>query len=150
MADTYSKLYFHIVFAVQGRVNIITNIWKDELYKYISGIVGNKDQKLIQINGMPNHIHVLIRSKPNCNLSDLICDIKSNSAKWVNSKNFVQGKFKWQYGFGAFTVSESHVEKVKQYIINQEEHHKNKTFKEEYLEFLIAYKIDYDEKYIFD
>ena len=93
MANTYTQIYFHIVFAVKGRNNIILSKWKDELYKYISGIISNKNQKLFTINGMPNHIHLLIGTKPNCNLSDLIRDIKSNSSKWINEKQFINGKF---------------------------------------------------------
>ena len=107
MANTYTQLYFHIVFAVKGRSNYISEQWKDELYKYISGIIANKDQKLMIVNGVPNHIHLLIGTKPNCNLSDLIRDIKANSAKWINEKKFTNFHFEWQTGFGAFTVSQS-------------------------------------------
>ncbi|MFI1743399.1 IS200/IS605 family transposase [Thalassobellus sediminis] len=149
MANTYTQLYFHIVFAVKGRKNLIKVTWKDELYKYITGIISNKDQKLLIINGMPNHLHLLIGTKPNCNLSDLIRDIKANSSKWINEKRFVNGKFEWQTGFGAFTVSQSGVNKVIHYIKNQEEHHRVKTFKEEYIDFLKAYDIEYKTDYIF-
>ena len=100
MANTYTQLYFHIVFAVRGRQNHISPKWKEELYKYISGVVTNKGQKLMTINGIPNHIHLLIDTKPNCNLSDLIRDIKANSSKWINEKRFINGRFMWQKGFG--------------------------------------------------
>ena len=150
MANTYTQLYFHIVFAVKGRNNFISENWKDELYKYISGIIANKDQKLMIMNGMPNHIHLLIGTKPNCNLSDLIRDIKANSSKWINEKKFTNFHFEWQTGFGAFTVSQSGVPKVIEYIKNQEEHHRKKTFKEEYVEFLKAYQIDFQDEYLFD
>lgn len=149
MANTYTQLYFHIVFAVKGRDNLIAHKWKDELYKYISGIIFNKNQKLMIINGMPNHVHLLIGTKPTCNLSDLVRDIKANSSKWINEKRYVKGKFGWQTGFGAFTVSQSGVNNVINYIKNQEEHHKVKTFKEEYIDFLKAYEIDYKTEYIF-
>lgn len=149
MANTYTQLYFHIVFAVKGRENLIAVKWKDELYKYISGIISNKNQKLMIINGMPNHIHLLIGTKPTCNLSDLVRDIKANSSKWINEKRFVKGKFEWQTGFGAFTVSQSGVNNVINYIKNQEEHHKVKTFKEEYIDFLKANEIDYNTEYVF-
>lgn len=149
MANTYTQLYFHIVFAVKGRRNHISKQWKDELYKYITGIVLNKNQKLMIINGMPNHLHILIGTKPNCNLSDLVRDIKANSSKWINEKQFVNGKFEWQTGFGAFTVSQSGINNVIAYIKNQEEHHKKKTFKEEYIEFLNAYKIEFKNEYLF-
>ena len=150
MANTYTQLYFHIVFAVKGRSNYISENWKDELYKYISGIIANKDQKLMIVNGMPNHIHLLIGTKPNCNLSDLIRDIKANSSKWINEKKFTNFHFEWQTGFGAFTVSQSVVPNVIEYIKNQEEHHRKKTFKEEYVEFLKAYQIDFKDEYLFD
>jgi REP element-mobilizing transposase RayT len=149
MANTYTQLYFHIIFAVSGRNNLIAKSWKEELYKYISGIIANKNQKLMIINGMPNHIHLLIGTKPDCNLSDLVRDIKANSSKWINEKRFLNGKFAWQTGFGAFTVSQSSVNNVISYIKNQEEHHKQKTFKEEYVEFLKTYKIDFKTEYIF-
>jgi len=150
MANTYTQLYFHIVFAVKGRGNLIDKIWKDELYKYITGIISNKKQKLMIINGMPNHIHLIIGTKPNCNLSDLIRDIKANSSKWINEKKFVNGKFQWQSGFGAFTVSQSGLKQVIDYVKHQENHHRTKTFKEEYIEFLKAYEIDFDDQYIFE
>ncbi len=150
MANTYSQLYFHVVFAVRGRANHISIQWKDELYKYITGIISNKDQKLMQINGMPDHIHLLIGTKPNCNLSDLVRDIKSNSSKWINEKGFIKSKFSWQIGFGAFTVSQSQLSRITNYIINQEDHHRKKSFKEEYVEFLDAYKIDYKDEYLFE
>ncbi|MET4082226.1 putative transposase [Pedobacter sp. UYP30] len=149
MANTYTQLYFHIVFAVKGRKNHISIKWKDELYKYITGIVSNKKQKLLIINGMPNHIHLLIGTKPNCNLSDLVRDIKANSSKWINEKKLIPGKFEWQTGFGAFTVSQSQLPKIIEYIKKQEEHHLTKTFKEEYIEFLNAYQIDFKPEYIF-
>ena len=150
MANTYTQLYFHIVFAVKGRNNFISKQWKDELYKYISGIISNKDQKLMIVNGVPNHIHLLIGTKANCNLSDLIRDIKANSSKWINEKKFTNFHFEWQTGFGAFTVSQSVVSNVIEYIKNQEEHHRKKTFKEEYVGFLKAYQIDFKDEYLFD
>jgi REP element-mobilizing transposase RayT len=149
MANTYTQLYFHIVFAVKGRNNLIAVRWKYELYKYITGIISNKNQKLMIINGMPNHVHLLIGTKPNCNLSDLVRDIKANSSKWINEKQFVNGKFEWQTGFGAFTVSQSAVNNVLDYIKNQEEHHQVKTFKEEYIGFLKSYNIEYKTEYLF-
>lgn len=150
MANTYTQLYFHVVFAVRGRSYVIQKSWKEELYKYISGIVTKKEQKLMYINGMPDHLHLLIGTKPTCNLSDLVRDIKANSSKWINENNKVKGKFTWQTGFGAFTVSHSHLERVTNYIINQEEHHRVKSFKEEYIEFLKANNIDFKDAYIFE
>lgn len=149
MANTYTQLYFHVVFAVKGRDNAISTNWKEDLYKYISGIISNHEQKLMIINGMPDHVYLLIGTKPNCNLSDLVRVIKSNSFKWINEKSLVRGKFEWQTGFSAFTVSQSVVPSVVEYIKNQEKHHKKKTFREEYIDFLKANNIDYNTDYIF-
>ncbi|MFN4299763.1 MAG: IS200/IS605 family transposase [Thermaurantimonas sp.] len=150
MANTYTQLYVHVVFAVKGRANLISEKWKERLYQYITGIITNKNQKLMIINGMPDHVHLLIGIMPDCKLSDLVRDIKSNSSKWINENKLVRGKFEWQNGFGAFTIGQSQVQRVVTYILNQEEHHKKKTFKEEYIAFLNAYKIDFDPNYIFD
>ena len=150
MANTYTQLYTHVVFAVKGRSNLISKKWKETLYQYITGIITHKNQKLMVINGMPDHIHILISLKPDCVLSDLVRDIKANSSKWINENKFVLGKFEWQTGFGAFSVSQSQVQTVINYILNQEEHHKKKTFREEYIEFLNAYQIDFKKEYIFD
>jgi REP element-mobilizing transposase RayT len=139
-----------VVFAVKGRSNLISKKWKETLYQYITGIITHKNQKLMIINGMPDHIHILIGLKPDCVLSDLVRDIKANSSKWINENKFVLGKFEWQTGFGAFSVSQSQVQTVINYILNQEEHHKKKTFREEYIEFLNAYQIDFKKEYIFD
>ena len=150
MANTYTQLYFHIVFAVKGRKNLISKDWKEELYKYISGIIKNRAQKLMIVNGMPDHIHILIGTKPNCNLSDLVREIKSHSSKWINEKNFVYGKFQWQLGFGAFTVGTSELPRIIKYIENQEQHHSRKKFREEYIALLKKSDIEYKEEYIFD
>lgn len=150
MANTYTQLYFHVVFAVKGRQNLISIQWKDELYKYIAGIINNKSQKLLIINGMPDHVHLLLSSSPNFNLSTLVGEVKSNSSRWINENRYVRGKFAWQIGFGAFTVSQSQLTVVTNYIKKQEIHHKTKSFREEYIEFLEAYQIDYEDKYIFE
>ncbi len=150
MANTFSQLYIHTIFAVKGRDNIINSKFKDELYKYICGIVNNNQQKVYAINGMPNHIHILLSIKPNCLLSDLMRDIKASSSKWINTNKYVMGKFQWQEGFGSFSVSQSQVDKVISYIDNQETHHKKLSFKQEYIGLLKSYKIEFDEKYVFD
>lgn len=150
MPNTYTQLYVHVVFAVKGRANLVSNHWKEQLYKYITGIITHKNQKVLAINGMPDHLHVLIGLKPDCMLSDLIRDIKSNTSKWVNEKKWVPNKFEWQTGFGAFTVGQSQLETIMNYIIKQEEHHKTKTFRQEYMAFLDAYKIEFSQDYIFE
>ena len=150
MSDTYTKLYVHTIFAVKGRNSIINEKWEEELNKYITGIITKKNQKLLAINSHRDHIHLLINLKPDISLSDLVRDIKNNSTNFVNNQRFVRGKFSWQTGFGAFSYSYSQIDSVIKYIQNQKEHHSRKTFREEYLEFLRKYQIDYNEKYVFD
>lgn len=149
MSNTYTQIYIHAIFAVQNRQSLIHKNWKDELYKYITGIVINQGHRLIAIGGMPDHLHVFIGMKPNQSLSNLMQDIKGDSSKWINAKGFVQGKFEWQSGFGAFSYSISQIDDVVIYIVNQEEHHKKKTFKEEYIQFLEKFKVSYNEQYVF-
>nr|WP_294781435.1 IS200/IS605 family transposase [uncultured Flavobacterium sp.] len=150
MANTYSQLYIQIVFAVKGRQNLISLKWKDEIYKYITGIITNQKQKLIAINGMPDHIHILVGINPDVSLSDLVRDIKSSSSKFINEQNWINGKFEWQTGFGAFSYGHSQLTNVIKYIENQEEHHKKRTFKEEYIGFLKLFNIDYKNEYLFE
>ncbi len=150
MADTYSKIYIQVVFAVKGRENLIPNNHKEELYKYITGIVTNEGQKLIAINGMPDHIHILVGSKPSKSLSDLVRDVKANSSRFINEKNWVLGKFEWQKGFGAFSYGHSQLTRIINYIQDQEIHHKRFSFKEEYSRFLDLYNVDFNPDYIFD
>ncbi|MBM2816765.1 MAG: transposase [Ignavibacteria bacterium] len=148
MANTFTQIYLHVIFSVKLREHLIGNDWKDELYKYINGIIQNKNQKLLIINGMPDHLHLLIGLKPDKALSDLVRDIKNNSTNLINEKRFVQGKFSWQEGFGAFSYSHSQLDTVINYIKNQELHHKKKSFREEYIELLNKFKIEFNEKYL--
>lgn len=150
MANTYSQLYIQVVFAVKGRQSLISKHNREELHKYITGIIQNREQKLLAIYCMPDHLHALIGLKPSISLSDLVRDIKANSSKFINDKNWIQGKFSWQEGFGAFSYSKNDIHHVTQYILNQEEHHKIKTFREEYIEFLEKFEIEYNENYIFE
>jgi REP element-mobilizing transposase RayT len=150
MAGTYSQIYLQVVFAVKGRENLIAQSWKDELHKYISGIIKEKEQKPIIVNGMPDHIHAFIGLKPSMRISDLVRDIKNNSSKFINEKGWLKGKFSWQEGYGVFSYSHSHIERVYNYILNQEEHHRKKTFKDEYLELLKKFNIEFKEAYVFD
>lgn len=129
MAGTYSQIYLRVVFAVKGRENLISQSWKDELHKYMAGIIKEKEQNPIIVNGMPDHIHAFIGLKPSMRISDLVRDIKNNSSKFINERGFVKGKFSWQEGYGVFSYSHSHIERVYNYILNQEEHHRKKTFK---------------------
>ena len=149
MANTYTQIYIQVVFAVQGRYNLIPKQHKEELHKYITGIIRNKNQKLIAINSMPDHIHIFIGMKPDIALSDLVRDIKNNSSKFINHKKWMRGKFNWQEGFGGFSYGHSQIDAVVKYIQSQEKHHARRTFKEEYIELLEKFNIDYDAKYLF-
>ncbi len=150
MANTYTQLYTHIVFAVKGRQCLIPKQHKEALHQYITRIITNRKQTLIRINSMPDHIHILIGMKPDIALSDLVRDIKANSSKFINRKGWVVGKFEWQTGFAAFSYSHSQLGVVVNYIKNQEVHHLNQTFKEEYLAFLKRFDVPYNPKYVFD
>jgi REP element-mobilizing transposase RayT len=150
MANTYTQIYVHIVFAVKGRQSLIGKENKEELHKYITGIVRNKKQKMLAINSMPDHTHIFIGMKPNIALSDLVRDIKSNSSAFINEKKWVRGKFNWQEGFGAFSYGHSQIDTVIKYIHDQEKRHVKMTFKEEYLGLLKKFAVEYDEKYLFE
>ncbi len=150
MADTYSQIYIQIVFAVKNRNALISSEWEEELFKYITGIITNKKQKLIAINGTSNHIHIFIGMKPTCCLSDLVREIKKSSNQFIEEKRFTPFKFDWQSGYGAFSYNHSQLDNVYKYIINQKEHHKKKTFRDEYHEFLKDFQIDYNEEYLFE
>lgn len=149
MANTYTQIHIHFVFAVKFRIGLIGNSWKEELYKYISGIIQNNGHKLLAINGMSDHIHIFIGLNPKQSISDLMKDVKQNSSLWINRNKLVEGHFEWQEGYGAFANSKSQVPQVISYIQNQEKHHTKKSFKEEYLDFLQKNEIEFDERYIF-
>ena len=150
MANTYSQITIHIVFAVKNRDNIIRKSYREELYKYITGIIKNKNQKLLSINGVSDHIHILIGLNPSMSISNIVRDIKNNSSKFINEKKWVLGKFQWQEGYGAFSYSRSQRPEIIAYIENQENHHKRTTFKEEYLKNLKKFDVEFDDKYVFE
>ena len=150
MANTFTQLYTQLVFAVQSRQNLIQNRFEEDVYKYITGIIQNKGHKIIAINGMPDHIHIFIGMKPKEAISDLARDVKKDSSKLINTKNWIRGKFNWQEGFGGFSYGHSQISDVATYIENQKKHHKKRTFKEEYLELLEKFQIEYDERYLFE
>ncbi|GMQ31294.1 IS200/IS605 family transposase [Algoriphagus confluentis] len=149
MANTYTQIHIQVVFTVQNRDCIIQETWKNELYKYISGIINNHNHKVLAINGMPDHVHILIGMRPTQSLSELMQDVKGDSSKWINQKKFTKGKFSWQEGFGAFSYSKSHINQVIDYIKNQEEHHKKWSFLEEYRTLLEKFEVEFDQRYIF-
>jgi REP-associated tyrosine transposase len=148
--STYSQIYIQIVFAVKGRQSLIQSRWEEELYKYITGIVQNKGPKMLAINGMPDHIHLLIGMKPSCNLSDLVREIKKASNGYINVNKFSPFKFEWQEGYGAFSYSHSALNNVIEYIHNQKEHHQKKSFRDEYIDFLKKFEVEFKDEYIFD
>jgi len=150
MAGTFSQIYIHVVFAVKGRENLLQRPWRDEVFKYMAGIIKGKNQKPIIVNGVGDHVHLFIGLKPSMCLSDLVRDIKNNTSNFINNKMLIKSKFTWQEGYGAFSYSHSQMHIVYQYILNQEEHHRRKSFKEEYLEFLERFEIEHDEKYLFE
>jgi putative transposase len=149
MANTYSQVHLHFVFTVKYRTGIIRNEWKDRLYQYISGIVQKNEHKMIAINGMSDHIHMLVGFRMNQSIAGLMKDVKQFSSKWINENKLVPGRFEWQEGYGVFSYSMSHVKSVIDYILNQDQHHKKKTFLAEYKEFLEKFGIEYDERFIF-
>ena len=149
MANTYTQLYIHYIFAVQNRLCLINKSWQADLFKYISGIINQQGHKLYIINGMADHIHILLSMNPKQAPSDLMYHVKRNSSLWINQNRFSIGKFSWQEGFGGFTLGKSQLSDKIKYIDNQQEHHKNITFREEYLQFLQEYDVEFDERYIF-
>ena len=150
MPNTYSQIYIQIVFAVKGRECFIKEPFREELQKYMTGIITNKKQKLYSIYCMPDHTHIFVSIKPDISISDLTRDIKANSSSFVKEKKLVNSSFSWQEGFGAFSYSKSQAQTVNNYTINQPGHHSKKTFREEYMEFLNKFEVDYDEKYLFE
>ncbi|OAQ41886.1 transposase [Pedobacter psychrophilus] len=150
MANTYSQINIQCVFAVKGRENILNKNFREELFKYMSGILKNNNAFPLAIGGWTDHVHVFFELPPNLNISDLMRDLKANSSKWINENKFLKGKFNWQEGFGAFSYSRSQRHQVINYIINQEKHHSNKTFREEYLELLKNFEIEFKQEYVFE
>jgi len=149
MANTYTQIYLHVVFAVEGRPNLITPEHNDELQKYITGILSGQKQKLIAINNMPDHLHLLIGIKPDIALSDLVRDVKAGSSKFINERHWVMGRFSWQEGFGAFSYSRSQLGAVIRYIANQQKHHTTTSFHDEYVVLLEKFGVEYNPRYIF-
>ncbi len=149
MANTFTQLHIQLIFAVQNRTGLIDKFWKDRLYAYMTGIIQNNGHKLLIINGMPDHVHILIGFRTTQALSELVQVVKRDSSKWINENKLVRGKFSWQEGFAAFSYSHSHLQNVIEYIKNQEEHHRKLTFLEEYKLFLEKFEIEFDEKFIF-
>ncbi|EHQ30471.1 IS200/IS605 family transposase [Mucilaginibacter paludis] len=150
MANTFSQIYLQFVFAVKNRENLIAKQYKEELHKYITGLVTNRKAKLLAVNCMPDHLHLFVGFKPVISISDFVKEIKVESNEFINDKKWVKGKFGWQEGYGVFSYSHSQIDNVVQYVMNQEIHHQKKTFRQEYTAMLQKFEIQYDEKYSFE
>jgi putative transposase len=150
MANTYHQVYIQTVFAVKFREAIIHKTWKPELLSVIGNLINENDCKSFIVNGVEDHIHCLIGLKPRVSISELMQSIKAKSSKWINEQKLTSERFEWQEGYGVFSYSHSHIDAVYKYIENQEEHHKKRTFKEEYLDFLEKFEVPFDERYIFE
>ena len=150
MANTYTQLYIQIVFSVKGRENLIKESFRDELEKIICGIISKQNCKTYAIYCNPDHTHLFVGIHPTISVSKLMEQVKSGSSNWLNSKQYIVGKFSWQDGYGAFSYSKSHIDKVVKYVLNQSEHHKKQSFRDEYVSFLNKFKMDYDPKYLFE
>ena len=150
MSNTYSQITIHAVFAVKFRENTIAKHWRDELHQYISGIITNSDGTSLAVGGWSDHVHILFGMPVTVSIADFMRVIKTNSSKWINQQKLVKGKFQWQEGYGVFSFAKSQRNVVIKYIMNQEEHHRIKTFQEEYTAFLTKYGIEYDERYVWD
>ena len=150
MSDTYTQLYIQLVFAVKGRRSFIQSTWDEALYKYVTAVMQNDQHKMLAINGMPDHIHIFLGLNPAIAISDLVKDIKRASNNWINDKGFVNGKFQWQNGYGAFSYSRSQIDQVCKYITNQKQHHAKQSFKEEYVKLLTLFEIDFKDEYLFE
>jgi REP element-mobilizing transposase RayT len=150
MANTFSQIYLQFVFSVHNRQSLIPKEHKEELHKYITALVQNRKAKMLAINCMPDHIHLFVGLKPTILISGFVKEIKVESNEFINSKNWIKGKFSWQEGYGVFSYSHSHIDAVIKYVLNQEEHHRKKTFKQEYLSLLEKFDIAFEEKYLFN
>ncbi len=150
MANTYSQIYLQFVFAVRGRQSLIPPQHKEELHKYITGLVQNRKSKLLAVHAMPDHIHLFVGFKPVMAIAGFVKEIKVESNEFINSKKWVKGKFAWQNGYGVFSYSHSHISRVIHYIQNQEAHHRKSTFKEEYTSLLEKFQIAFEDKYLFE
>ena len=150
MPNTFTQIHIHVVFAVQNRISLINKSWRERLYKYIIALIQKHGHKVLSIGGMPDHVHILFGFRPTQALSKLIQEVKRDSSEWITKEKLVMGKFSWQEGYGAFSYSKSHISQMANYIEKQEEHHKKRTFIDEYKKILRDFDLNYDERYIFN
>ena len=149
MANTYTQVHLQFVFAPKYRASLIHSNWENDLYKYITGVVQKNGHKMISVNGMPDHVHILVGFRATQSIADFMQDVKAGSSKWINDNKYCNGRFEWQTGYGAFSYSKSQLPAVIRYIENQKEHHRKKTFLEEYKLFLEKFEVEFDIRYIF-
>ncbi len=149
MANTYTQIYLQFIFAPKFRASLIHHDWENDLYKYITGIIQHHNHKMLCINGMPDHIHLLVGFHTTQSIGDLMQDVKASSSKWINENKLTKHRFEWQSGYGAFSYSKSQVADVIAYIQRQKEHHRKRTFLEEYKLFLENFQVEYNEQFIF-
>ena len=150
MANTFSQIYLQFVFAVKHRQSLIPKEHKEELHKYFTGLVRNRNAKMLAVHCMPDHTHLFVGFRPTILISDFVKEIKVKSNEFINGKNWLRGKFSWQEGYGVFSYSHSHIDRVVKYVLNQEKRHQRKTFRQEYQEFLKKFEITFEEKYLFE
>lgn len=150
MANTFSQIYLQFVFAVKHRQHLIPREHKEELHKYITGLVQNRKSKMIAVHCMPDHTHIFVGFKPVMEIADFVKEIKVESNEFINKQRWISRQFAWQQGYGVFSYSRSHIDNVARYVLNQEEHHKKRTFQQEYIEFLNRFEVPFDERYLFD
>ena len=150
MANTFSQIYLQFVFAVQNRQSLIAKEHKEELHKYITGIVQNRKAKMLAVNCMPDHTHLFVGFKPTILISDFVKEIKVESNEFINDKNWVRGQFNWQEGYGVFSYGHSQLDKVINYVLTQEINHQKRTFKQEYLGLLKKFDVKFEDRYLFD
>lgn len=150
MSQTFTQIYVQIVFSVKGREMLLLKPWRTEVFQYITGIIKGKNQKPIIVNGVSNHVHILVGLKSDVRISDLVRDIKNNSSSFIKDKKFIKGKFAWQEGYGAFSYAKSEINIIYDYIKNQEQHHKKRTYEEEFMDYLKEFEINFNENYVFD
>ena len=148
MANTYTKLFYHIVFGTKRREPLVSATLCKDLYAYIGGIIRAHKSALVEIGGMPDHVHLVVRTRPDISVSELVRLVKANSSKWANERGGSTGRFAWQEGYGAFSVSFSQLPALREYVRNQAEHRRTRTFEEEYVEFLRRHEIEFDEAHL--
>jgi REP element-mobilizing transposase RayT len=149
MANTYTQLYIHFVFAVKYRSAMLDSNWDDRLRLYITAVVQNNKHKMLAINNMPDHMHLFIGLHPEQSISHLMQLVKGDSSEWINKERLTKHKFQWQSGYGAFSYARSQLDTIVKYVMNQQEHHRKETFQEEYLKILKSFGVEYDERYLF-